>query len=83
VDREFDDGPASAGPKFVEPQVRGGEGRVVVYGAVLPTPSEDFDHWFGIAPYALMPLGQHLLLQALPWEHPDPGPSVPAPAFAL
>lgn len=47
-----------------------GQGRLVVLGAVLPTPTEEFDHWFGLAPYAMTPLGEHLLTTAITWERP-------------
>jgi hypothetical protein len=45
-----------------------GAGRVVIFGAVLPTPSEDHPHWRGLAPYTVTPIGQHLLTQALTWQ---------------
>lgn len=54
-----------------------GAGRVVAFGAILPTPTEAFDHWFGLEPYAMTLTGQHLMLHALTWdtivEH-EPGP---------
>lgn len=55
-----------------------GQGRVVAFGSILPTPTEAFDHWFGLEPYAVTLTGQHLLLQALTWDEivqqrpPDP-----------
>jgi hypothetical protein len=42
-----------------------GKGRVVIFGALLPKPSEDFDHWFGLNPYTVTITGQDLLLNAL------------------
>jgi hypothetical protein len=37
----------------------------VIFGALLPKPSEDFDHWFGLNPYTVTIAGQDLLLSAL------------------
>ncbi|MGH2793745.1 MAG: LPXTG cell wall anchor domain-containing protein, partial [Actinomycetota bacterium] len=45
-----------------------GEGRIVIFGAVLPTPSEDHPHWKGLAPYTVTNTGQHLLTRALTWQ---------------
>ena len=45
-----------------------GKGRIVVFGAVLPTPSEDYPHWKGLAPYTVTTTGQHLLTHALTWH---------------
>jgi hypothetical protein len=42
-----------------------GKGRVVIFGALLPQPSEDADHWFGLNPYTITIAGQDLLLNAL------------------
>ena len=35
------------------------------FGALLPRPSEDHEHWFGINPYTITIAGQELLLRAL------------------
>lgn len=45
-----------------------GKGRIVIFGAVLPTPSEDHPHWKGLAPYTVSNTGQHLLTRALTWQ---------------
>jgi hypothetical protein len=45
-----------------------GAGRIVVFGALLPRPTEDFDHWFGVNPYTVSIPGQQLLLRALRWQ---------------
>jgi hypothetical protein len=45
-----------------------GKGRVVVLGAILPQPTESFDHWFGLDPYTVSIPGQQLLLKALRWD---------------
>lgn len=45
-----------------------GKGRIVIFGAVLPTPSEDHPHWKGLAPYTVTNTGQHLLTRALTWQ---------------
>ena len=42
-----------------------GKGRVVIFGALLPQASEDYDHWFGVNPYTVTIVGQELLLSAL------------------
>ncbi|MGH3117986.1 MAG: M14 family zinc carboxypeptidase, partial [Gaiellales bacterium] len=41
-----------------------GSGRLVIFGALLPQPSEDFDHWFGLNPYTITIAGQDLLFRA-------------------
>ncbi|HJR18389.1 MAG TPA: hypothetical protein VJ922_01615, partial [Actinomycetota bacterium] len=45
-----------------------GKGRIVIFGAVLPTSSEDHPHWKGLAPYTVTNTGQHLLTRALTWQ---------------
>ena len=45
-----------------------GKGRIVIFGAALPTPSEDHPHWKGLAPYTVTNTGQHLLTKALTWQ---------------
>ncbi|HJR44573.1 MAG TPA: hypothetical protein VJ927_03125 [Actinomycetota bacterium] len=45
--------------------VESGKGRIVIFGALLPKPSEDFDHWFGLNPYTITIPGQNMLLNAL------------------
>ncbi len=45
--------------------VKQGKGRIVIFGALLPQPSEDFEHWFGLNPYTITIAGQELLLHAL------------------
>ena len=42
-----------------------GKGRIVIFGALLPRPTEDFEHWFGLNPYTITIAGQELLLKAL------------------
>ena len=42
-----------------------GKGRIVIFGALLPQASEDYDHWFGLNPYTVTITGQTLLLRAL------------------
>ncbi|HEX2084669.1 MAG TPA: hypothetical protein VHF89_03225, partial [Solirubrobacteraceae bacterium] len=44
-----------------------GEGRVRFIGAVVPQPSQEFDHDFGIEPYSLTYTGHFLLRNALEW----------------
>jgi hypothetical protein len=56
-----------------------GKGRVAVLGAILPQPSESFDHWFGVDPYTVSIPGQQLLFHALRWEGGPPGASLGLP----
>ena len=42
-----------------------GRGRIVIFGALLPQPTEMYDHWFGLNPYTVTIAGQELLLHAL------------------
>jgi hypothetical protein len=42
-----------------------GKGRVTIFGALLPQPTERFDHWFGINPYTISIPGQTMLLRTL------------------
>jgi hypothetical protein len=48
-----------------------GDGRVVVLGGILPQPTEDHPHWYGLNAYTVSHTGQHLLLQALTWDQPS------------
>ncbi|MDQ3741279.1 MAG: hypothetical protein M3389_10100, partial [Actinomycetota bacterium] len=54
-----------------------GKGRVRFIGSVLPQPSQEFDHDFGIEPYSLTYTGHLLLRNALEWParpiQPDGG----------
>jgi hypothetical protein len=56
-----------------------GKGRIVVFGALLPQPTESYDHWFGINAYTVSIPGQQLLLEALRWKGVS-SPGVPKPA---
>ena len=38
------------------------KGRLVIFGGLLPQPTEDYPHWFGLDPYTLSVPGQQLLL---------------------
>ena len=42
-----------------------GKGNLVIFGALLPQPTEKYPHWFGLNAYALSVPGQQLLLNAL------------------
>jgi hypothetical protein len=42
-----------------------GKGKIVIFGALLPRPTEQFDHWFGLNPYTISIAGQTLLFRAL------------------
>ena len=54
-----------------------GKGRIVVFGALLPQPTESYDHWFGVNPYTVSIPGQQLLLEALRWSGSS-SPGLPA-----
>lgn len=45
-----------------------GKGRIVIFGALLPQPTEDYPHWFGLNGYTISAAGQTMLLRALNWE---------------
>ena len=45
-----------------------GKGRVVLFGALLPQPTEDYPHWFGLDAYTISVPAQQLLLRALAWK---------------
>jgi hypothetical protein len=40
----------------------------VIFGALLPQPTERFEHWFGLNAYTISTPGQQLLLRALSWK---------------
>jgi hypothetical protein len=42
-----------------------GKGRIVIFGALLPQPTEKYPHWFGLDAYTISVPGQQLLLNAL------------------
>lgn len=42
-----------------------GKGRIVIFGALLPQPTEDYPHWFGLNAYSLSSAGQTMLMRAL------------------
>ncbi len=45
-----------------------GKGRIVIFGSLLPLPSEDYPHWFGLNAYGISVAGQTMLLRALNGE---------------
>jgi hypothetical protein len=45
-----------------------GKGRIVIFGALLPQPTEKFAHWFGLNGYTISAAGQTMLLRALDWK---------------
>jgi hypothetical protein len=47
-----------------------GAGRVVVFGGLLPQPTEAYPHWFGLDAYTISIPGQQLLLHGLTWKRP-------------
>ncbi|MBW3665848.1 MAG: hypothetical protein KY469_22415 [Actinobacteria bacterium] len=44
-----------------------GEGRIVFFGALLPQPTEEYAHWFGLDAYTVSIAGQEMMLRALTW----------------
>jgi len=44
-----------------------GKGRIVIFGAILPQPTEEYPHWFGLNGYTVSAAGQTMLLRALNW----------------
>jgi len=44
-----------------------GKGRVTIFGGLLPRPTEDYPHFFGLEGYTISPSGQEMLLRAMTW----------------
>jgi hypothetical protein len=42
-----------------------GEGRIFIFGALLPQPTERYPHWFGLNAYSVSTAGQTMLLRVL------------------
>ncbi len=42
-----------------------GEGRIIIFGAILPQPTEEYSHWFGLNSYAVSHAAQTMLLKIL------------------
>lgn len=42
-----------------------GKGRIVIFGALLPQPTENYSHWFGLNGYAISHPAQTMLLRIL------------------
>ena len=42
-----------------------GKGRIVIFGALLPQPTEKYPHWFGLNAYAISTAGQTMFLRAM------------------
>src|SRR3954451_10299791 len=45
-----------------------GKGRVVLFGGLLPQPSEAYAHWFGLDAYTVSVPAQQIFLRALAWN---------------
>jgi len=60
-----------------------GSGVVRVIGALVPMPTEQFYHPFGLSDYALTYSGYQVLQNALQWERPMPDLAVAAGDLAL
>lgn len=52
-----------------------GEGRIRFLGALLPQPTEDYFHPYGLQNYAVTYTGYTLLQNMLVWSAPDPEPT--------
>ena len=52
-----------------------GEGRIRFLGALLPQPSEEFFHPYGLQNYAVTYTGYTLLQNMLAWDDPSPDPT--------
>jgi hypothetical protein len=44
------------------------KGRIVIFGALLPMPTERYPHWFGLNAYSVSHAGQTMLLRVLSGE---------------
>ncbi len=42
-----------------------GEGRIIIFGGLLPRPTERYPHWFGLNAYSISAAGQTMLLRVL------------------
>ena len=42
-----------------------GKGRIIIFGALLPRPTEAFPHWFGLNAYAISDAAQKMFLRVL------------------
>jgi hypothetical protein len=42
-----------------------GKGRIVIFGALLPQPTEKYPHWFGLNGYSISAAGQTMFLRAM------------------
>ena len=58
-----------------------GKGRIVIFGGLLPQPSEDSTHWFGLNPYTISVTGQQMLMNALAYKREGLKP-LPLPVAA-
>ena len=45
-----------------------GKGRIVIFGALLPKPTEEYSHWFGLNAYSISHPAQTMLLRVLSGE---------------
>lgn len=52
-------------------EMKVGKGRVRIIGSVLPMPTEEFYHPFGLADYSLTYSGYQVLNNTLQWERPN------------
>jgi hypothetical protein len=59
-----------------------GKGRIVFIGALLPDPTDQYPHWFGLDGYAPTALGHHLFQKAITWSRGAAGVVGPVPPAA-
>ncbi len=48
-----------------------GEGRVTVLGSLLPVPTEEYDHPYGLSSYGVTYSGYEVLRNLMDWENPN------------
>jgi hypothetical protein len=47
-----------------------GQGRIAYFGGLLPRPTEDYPHFFGLFGNTVTYIGQTMLLRAMTWQRP-------------
>ena len=77
-----DSGTRDAGPVYdrvTVGEIPLGQGRIRIAGALLPQPSQAYDHPLGIEPYALTYTGYAIARNLLDWSRPRTDTSPPPP----
>jgi hypothetical protein len=55
-----------------------GDGRITVLGSILPVPTEEHDHPFGLSSYGVTYSGYEVLRNLMDWQNPTRSPRAPA-----